>query len=264
MTKISNLPLVSNLDNNLVFPVVDVTDSNITKQVTLTQLSTKFQSTGPQGSGGTGPQGPQGVSGPQGYIGSTGPQGPIGPQGVSGPQGVKGSQGPQGIMGLSGPSGPLGVSGPQGVKGPQGPQGVQGPSGPALTISRTNTPTFGSTSLASQSTTAFQIYSPTQVFKSYALLKVSTNVAARVRLYTTAAARLADISRSQSIDPTAGSGIIVEVITTSGHLSQVISPAVIGFNDDSPPTNTIYGNLTNLTSATTQVNVTLTILKLEE
>jgi hypothetical protein len=85
-----------------------------------------------------------------------------------------------------------------------------------------------------------------------------------VRLYTTAAARTADISRSQGFDPTAGSGVIVETITTSGRLAQLISPAIVGFNDDSPPTSTIYGAVTNLSGVTSQVTVTLSLIKLEE
>jgi len=93
MTQIANLPVVRNLSNTLIIPVVDPTDGNKTKRLTISQLATITGS-------GNGPQGPQGPSGPGG-AGSLGPQGPQGP---SGPGGA-GSLGPQGPQGSAGPTG---------------------------------------------------------------------------------------------------------------------------------------------------------------
>jgi hypothetical protein len=99
-------------------------------------------------------------------------------------------------------------------------------------------------------------------YKSYALLKVQTSAAAWVRLYTTSAARSSDSARSQGTDPVAGSGIIAEVIT-SGAQTQLITPGVVGFNDDATPATTIYVAVTNLSGATATITVTLTLLQME-
>lgn len=102
----------------------------------------------------------------------------------------------------------------------------------------------------------------TGAFKSYLLLKIQTTHAAWVRVYTSSTARSNDSSRSIDIDPLPGSGVIAEVITTSGQ-TQVLTPAVIGFNDDATPTSTIYLRVQNRSGATNNVGVTLTALKLE-
>ena len=99
-------------------------------------------------------------------------------------------------------------------------------------------------------------------FKSYALLKISTSIDAWVRLYTTSAARTSDSSRAQTTDPTPGSGVIAEVIT-SGAQTVLMTPGVIGFNDDTTTTSTIYAAVTNLSAGQQAVTVTLTLLQLE-
>jgi hypothetical protein len=102
----------------------------------------------------------------------------------------------------------------------------------------------------------------TGAYKSYLLFKIQTDRAAWVRVYTTSAARTADASRSIDVDPLPGSGVIAEVITT-GSSTQVLTPATIGFNDDSTPAATIYLSVTNRSGTTGSVTVTLTALKLE-
>jgi len=99
-------------------------------------------------------------------------------------------------------------------------------------------------------------------FKGYALYKIQTSVAAWVRLYTDAASRTADASRLETEDPTPGSGVIAEVITT-GNQTILMSPAVIGFNNETSPTTTIPVRVTNKSGSTGTVTVTLTLLKLE-
>jgi hypothetical protein len=99
-------------------------------------------------------------------------------------------------------------------------------------------------------------------FKSYSLLTVQTSAAAWVRLYTTSAARTSDSSRSQGTDPTPGTGVIAEIITT-GPQTQLITPGVIGFNNDTSPTTTIYAAVTNLSGSSAAITVTLTLLQLE-
>ena len=102
----------------------------------------------------------------------------------------------------------------------------------------------------------------TGAYKSYLLFKIQTDRAAWVRVYTSTAARTADASRSIDTDPLPGSGVIAEVITT-GASTQVLTPAVIGFNDQATPVGTIYLSVTNRSGTTGTVTVTVTALKLE-
>jgi len=120
MTQIANLPLVENLNNTLIVPVVDASDGNKTKRLTISALSTLSK-------GAQGAQGVQGTFGPQGP--ANGPQGITGTQGITGIQGTRGVQGIQGIHGARGIQGTQGVQGIQGVRGLQGTQGIQGTQG---------------------------------------------------------------------------------------------------------------------------------------
>jgi hypothetical protein len=61
-----------------------------------------------------------------------------------------------------------------------------------------------------------------------------------------------------------GKGLVSEVITTATTLSHVVAPAVVGFNNDTPTTSTMYMAVTNLTTGTARaVSVTLSLLQLE-
>ncbi len=99
-------------------------------------------------------------------------------------------------------------------------------------------------------------------YKSYVLMKIQTSAAAWIRLYTTTSARTSDASRSQGQDPNPGSGVIAEVITT-GAQTVLMSPGVLGFNDESTPTTDIPITVTNLSGGNSAITVTLTLLKLE-
>ena len=99
-------------------------------------------------------------------------------------------------------------------------------------------------------------------FKSYALLTITTDRAARVRLYVSAATRTADASRAEGVDPTSDAGLIAEVITT-GAETVIISPGAIGFNLESSPTTNIPCRVTNKSGGTSTVQVGLNILQLE-
>jgi len=76
MTKITQLPVVTQLSDQSTFLVVD---GGISKKLTYSFLRTNL--TGPQGA--VGPQGPNGDTGPQGIQGIQGPQGPKGDPGAS-------------------------------------------------------------------------------------------------------------------------------------------------------------------------------------
>ncbi len=100
-------------------------------------------------------------------------------------------------------------------------------------------------------------------FKSYALMKVGLSTAGWLRLYTDSASRTNDVSRSVGEDPTPGSGVIAEVVTTGISTTQIISPFVMGGNLDNPADTTIYAAITNLSGSTQAITANLTILQLE-
>jgi hypothetical protein len=100
-------------------------------------------------------------------------------------------------------------------------------------------------------------------FKTYMLGKVATTYPAWVRIYSDGTTRTTDSSRTEGNDPTPGSGVIAEVITTSGSLTQLITPGVIGFNNDTVTTSTVYMRVTNKDAVSRSINVTLTLLQLE-
>ena len=99
-------------------------------------------------------------------------------------------------------------------------------------------------------------------FKSYALLSITTDRAARVRLYVNAATRTADVSRAEGVDPTSDAGLIAEVITT-GTGAVIISPGAYGFNLENFTTSNIPCRVTNKSGSTSTVQVSLNILQLE-
>jgi hypothetical protein len=100
-------------------------------------------------------------------------------------------------------------------------------------------------------------------FKTYALLGMTVEIPAWVRLYTTAAARTADASRLETEDPLPGSGVIAEVITTSNNQTVLFTPATLGFNGDTPAATTVYASVKNKGSGLATIQVTLTLVQLE-
>jgi hypothetical protein len=100
-------------------------------------------------------------------------------------------------------------------------------------------------------------------FKTYMLSKVQTSHAAWVRIYSDSTSRTNDAARTEGNDPLPGSGVIAEVITTASSLTQLITPGVIGFNNDVPTTTTVYLSVTNKDTVSRTIDVTLTLLQLE-
>ncbi len=98
-------------------------------------------------------------------------------------------------------------------------------------------------------------------YKSYAVLKVGTSEAAWVRLYTDDASRTSDATRSVGEDPTAGSGVIIDVVTSAASTSVQMSPYALGGNAGAA--TTVFAAITNQTGVTTTLNYTLTLLQLE-
>ena len=95
---------------------------------------------------------------------------------------------------------------------------------------------------------------------TYSLLKIQTSHAAWVTLYSSASARTNDAGRVSTTDPTPGSGVLAEVITTGG-VSQWLTPALIGFSETQ--NNTTYVKIVNDSGSTVNLQVTLTYVQLE-
>lgn len=98
--------------------------------------------------------------------------------------------------------------------------------------------------------------------KSYLLLKINTSIAARVVVYTDSLSRTADSSRSQSTPFDNNEGVIADIITT-GNETITLTPGVIGFNNDTTPSEYMYLKIVNKSGQSNSVEVTFTLLQLE-
>ena len=99
--------------------------------------------------------------------------------------------------------------------------------------------------------------------KSYRLLKLVTNVPARVRLYTTVAKRNADLSRPIGTLPGDNSGVVLEYITAAGLLDVDLCPLVDGFDGKAVPDGAIPYTITNLHTSSSVVDAQFTFIRTE-
>src|SRR5579884_665368 len=93
------------------------------------------------------------------------------------------------------------------------------------------------------------------------LIQVIVSQKGRVRFYSTAAARDADLGRPNTIPPTPGTehGVIGDwYLDTSDKYTFTCAPPVNGFNADSPQASQIYYTVNNLGSSAASISVTLT------
>jgi len=93
-------------------------------------------------------------------------------------------------------------------------------------------------------------------------MKVQTSAAAWVTLYTDTGSRSSDSSRLETTDPAPGSGVIAEVITSAAS-TQIITPGVMGWNDDGTPSTNVYAKVVNKSGASANITVTITYVALE-
>lgn len=98
------------------------------------------------------------------------------------------------------------------------------------------------------------------VGRTYALRHVTTSIPARVRLYTTAAGRDADVGRAAGTDPPLAVGCVLDAVTTAGALDIAVAPAAIGFTDG---TADVPCTITNTSGAAGAVTATLHTTVLE-
>jgi hypothetical protein len=100
------------------------------------------------------------------------------------------------------------------------------------------------------------------ISKTFSLLKLLSTKNSWIRLYSDFESRNLDSSRSIGVDPIAGSGLLAEFITTSNTV-QKVTPFVVCGNLDEPPTSNIYVRVTNLSSETGTINISMTIVPME-
>ena len=132
-------------------------------------------------------------------------------------------------------------------------------SGIGLSIRETITKTVSGIGIGATTNTSF-----TDGRKSYFLQKVGISSAAWVVLYTDANAMAADADRPYTTDPLPGSGVIAEVrSTTAGISTFLMSPGLIGWNNDATPSDNIWCKVTNNETSTANITVSLTIVQLE-
>lgn len=136
----------------------------------------------------------------------------------------------------------------------------------AGSLSWTNAPGYIARTTASGSTGNIADAATANVsitgFKTYSLLKIESTHAAWIRLYVSAAARTADASRAEGVDPAPGAGVIAEIVTT-GSQTILMSPGVFGWNNESPVTTNIACAVTNKSGSTANISITCTLVQLE-
>ena len=87
------------------------------------------------------------------------------------------------------------------------------------------------------------------------LQKVTSDLAAWIVLYSSAAERTADASRAYNTDPTPGSGVLFEAyVTASGTV--VATPGTTYFNNDTTATEAVYAAVRNQAGAAVNASVT--------
>jgi hypothetical protein len=89
-------------------------------------------------------------------------------------------------------------------------------------------------------------------------LAVSTDAPAWVSFYTSAAAREADGSRPITQDPAAGSGVLLDLATTTSNLTITAPPGGTYFSTENPAATTLLRALVRNTG-TAQAAIALTV-----
>jgi len=254
--------------------------------------------TGPAGTpgtigidGATGATGVAGIQGNIGPIGATGPAGTPGTIGIDGATGATGVAGIQGNIGATGSTGPIGASGPEfrivvSDSVPTSPtagtlwwdstigtlffyyddgSSVQWVSA-SLTVNQSTTglvsrtqKTITTASLANSATANVFLSG----FKGYNVYSITSSHPAWIRLYTSNIARINDYTRTSNNDPTPDIGVVTEVITVTTNQTIDLSPAVVGYNSDTPVTTSIPMTVTNLSGGANVITVSVTLLQTE-
>lgn len=102
----------------------------------------------------------------------------------------------------------------------------------------------------------------TETGKSGRFVSIATDRAAWVILYTSTAARTADAGRGIGTDPSPGSGVLAEVLTTGAETIK-LTPTVGYFNDETVLSSELYAKVANKSGAASTVQVDLTVIPAE-
>ena len=206
---------------------------------------------------GGGDKGQKGEVGNTGSAGAKGQKGEVGSTGSNGSAGTKGQKGEVGSTGSNGSAGAKGQKGEVG-SGSAGDKGQKGEAGGGAGSFTRTTANAATSSIANNASANITITAA----KTYALQKIQTSAAAWVTLYTDTTSRSNDSSRNEATDPTPGSGVIAEAITT-GAATQLVTPGLIGFNNDGTPSTNAYLKVVNKSGSTQAITITLHYLPLE-
>ena len=99
--------------------------------------------------------------------------------------------------------------------------------------------------------------------KAGQFMSVTTDRPAWVVFYADEASRTADASRDETTNPSPGSGVLMEIITTAAE-TVIISPAVNYFNNESSPVASLPLKVTNKDASTQTVQVDVKLLSTED
>ena len=98
--------------------------------------------------------------------------------------------------------------------------------------------------------------------KGYVLYSIQVTAGAWVTVYTSSTAQTNDTGRAITSDPSPGSGVIAESISTTANTTY-FTPAVYGYNADGTVSTNMYLKIYNNSGTAQAIQVTLTYLRLE-
>ena len=88
-------------------------------------------------------------------------------------------------------------------------------------------------------------------------VEVSVSSPSWIRFYPTAQDRDNDATRDVETDPLPGSGVLLEVVTTSANQTVKITPGAVYYNNDTLSDQTLYARVTNQSGASADLLVTV-------
>lgn len=285
MPKLSEFSTITTPNLQATIPLVN---EGVNRNITVENLLALVPA-GPQGA-----QGVQGPEGPQGLRGLRGVQGEQGIQGVPGYGIISGGLEGQVLAKVSdadydvewieqsGQSsssvgfGTITVSGQTSIAADIPADSLHFAAGPGIEIttnSSTDTLTISTSGTSFSSRTTASNITPTLAvgavgtisidgFKGYVLYKIETNAAAWVRVYSSVAARNADITRAQGTAPADNIGLVAEIVNTVAG-SKTVTPGVFGFSAETTPNTNIPITVVNTGNVPVAITITLTVLQLE-
>lgn len=100
--------------------------------------------------------------------------------------------------------------------------------------------------------------------KTFIMSRIATDRPARVRIYSSAAARTADAARAAGVDPVGEHGVILDAVTTADNLILDLAPMIFGSDSKGSRDGLFPAAVQNKDAGAGQVNVSFTVTKLEK